>query len=345
MRNDEIIKDDIQKVLSSDFIDYGKLSSANYLVTGSSGMLCSFVVKVLLSLTSGKVFALFRNKQRFDEVFSSFLGNQNLVPIECDVAKFDPSIIRDRVDHIIHGASIGSPKFYTIDPLDVFEANCIGTLKMIDLMKIQPVKDLTFISSAEVYGDITELDSVAEDYVGVINQLEVRSCYAESKRMAENIVASWCKTNGRNFNIVRPFHTYGPDMKLDDGRIFADVVKAVVSGEDIVLNSDGSSVRAFCYVVDFVSALLAIIASGKVNEVWNIGNADEVFSTADLAYMVQNIILEKKVNVIIKNDTQKSNSFQKIIPDISKLKSLGWYNQVNAKSGFTRIINHFLNNL
>jgi UDP-glucuronate decarboxylase len=345
MKNDSVIRDDIKKVLGSNFIDYNKLSNSNYLVTGASGMLCSFLVKVLLSMTSGKVFALFRNQETFDEAFYSFINNPNLIPIKCDVSDFRPELILDKIDYIIHGASAGSPKSYIQDPIGVFKANCIGAIKMLNFMKLDSrIKTITFISSAEVYGNIINTDFIKEEYQGIINQLDLRSCYAESKRMSENIISSWCKINNRNFNIIRPFHTYGPSMKIGDGRIFADIVESVVNSKDIILNSDGSSIRAFCYLVDFASALLAIISSNKVNEAWNIGNPDEAISMANLANMVSTLIAEKTVNVIIKGQDQKTHDIQKIIPDISKLKSLGWSKQINNRSGFERTIKHYLLN-
>lgn len=343
--NNSIINEDIKSVLESDFINFKALNTTNFLVTGASGMLCSFVIKTLLKITSGKVFAIFRNRERFDALFSEFSTNPNLVAIESDISTFNCNIIKDEIDYIIHGASVGSPTSYIKDPLDVFHANCIGMLKLIELAKVKRVKNFAFISSASVYGDVGGINNVSEDYIGSLNQLDIRSCYSESKRMAENILASWCKVNNRDFSIIRPFHTYGPGMRMDDGRIFADLVDAVVNQKDIIVNSDGSAVRAFCYIADFASALLAIISSQSSNQAWNVGSSQDAINIIDLAHIVSNIIPDLKVNVIAtaKGET-KSSGISRVVPDVTKLSRLGWKRKFDLKSGFKRTITHYLLN-
>ncbi len=343
--NNSIIDEDIKSVKESGFINFEALNKSNFLVTGASGMLCSFVIKALLQITSGKVFVVFRNKERFDALFSEFSRNPKLIAIESDISTFDHNIIKDEIDYIIHGASVGSPTSYMKDPLDVFRANCIGMLKLLELAEVKQVKNIAFISSASVYGDVGGIENVGEDYIGSLDQLDIRSCYSESKRMAENILASWCKVNNKNFSIIRPFHTYGPGMRMDDGRIFADLVDSVVNQKDIVVNSDGSAVRAFCYIADFTTALLAIISSKYPNQAWNVGSSQDAISIIDLAHIVSNIMPDLKVNVVTATKGgAKSSGINRVVPDVTKLSRLGWRGKFDLKSGFKRTITHYLLN-
>ena len=124
-----------------------------------------------------------------------------------------------------------------------------------------------FLVTVKIYGEVTaDKIPTKEDYYGYIDPTDIRSCYAESKRMGENMCISWHKQYEVPAKIVRPFHTYGPCMNLDDGRVFADFVSNIVNHENIIMKSNGKSIRAFCYVADPVAGFFTVLLNGQNGE-------------------------------------------------------------------------------
>ena len=138
-------------------------------------------------------------------------------------------IIDSKIDFIIHAASQASPKFYGKDPVGTINANVIGTINLLELAKRNKVEKFLYFSSSEVYGNLNEEDiPTKEDKFGSIDPCNVRSCYSEGKRAGETICISWKHQYSIPVVIVRPFHTYGPGMDLNDGRVYADFIKNIV---------------------------------------------------------------------------------------------------------------------
>jgi len=145
--------------------------------------------------------------------------------------------------------------------------------------------------------------------------------------------------------IVRPFHTYGPGMLLDDGRVFADFVSNIVNKQNIVLNSDGSSRRAFCYLTDATIGFLTILLNGENGEAYNMGNPQEEYSILELAKILVNAYPEFKLEVIlntITNTDYLKSTITRNSPNIDKLKKLNWNPTVTVEEGFKRTISSFL---
>ena len=156
---------------------------------------------------------------------------------------------------------------------------------------------------------------------------------------------AWGNQHDIYTNIVRPFHTYGPGLSLNDGRVFADFVSDIVSNRDIILKSDGNAKRTFCYISDTVSGILTVLLSGKKNEAYNIGNPETEITIKDLASILVNLFPKKELKVKFEINTQNINylksSISRICPSIDKLKKLGWKPSVAIKEGFTRTIESY----
>src|SRR5262249_53731189 len=151
-----------------------------------------------------------------------------------------PVTIDGPVDYIVHAASQASPKYFGRDPVGTLSANVLGTRHLLELARQKQSRGFLYFSSAEVYGQLDPARIPApESACGPVDPLDVRSCYAESKRMGETMCVCWAYQYGVPARIVRPFHTYGPGMALDDGRVFSDFVAAIVQERDIVLTSNG----------------------------------------------------------------------------------------------------------
>jgi UDP-glucuronate decarboxylase len=176
--------------------------------------------------------------------------------------------------------------------------------------------------------------------------MNVRACYGESKRMGEAMCAAWAAQYGLHASVVRPFHTYGPGMALDDGRVFADFVADVVAGRDIVLNSDGAALRPFCYIADATLGFLSVLLKGASGEAYNVGNPHAELSIRALASLLAGLYPERAIgtrfNVPAAGDAYLKSPIERSCPSIAKIAALGWAPSTGAAEGFRRTIDSFL---
>lgn len=346
MTMNEIINKDIKEILESDIINWSRFQNSNILITGANGMLPSYLVFTLLELNKRNmnvnVYALVRNKEKAENIFQNLLNDQYLHLIVQDVA--EPIHIENQIDYVIHAASQASPKYYGIDPVGTINANVLGTINTLKLACDKKVKGYLYFSSGDVNGIVPpEKFPFKESDYGYIDVLNVRSCYAESKRMGENLCVAYYNQYSVPAKIVRIFHTYGPGMTLDDGRVFGDFCKNIVKGEDIVMNSDGSAVRLFCYVSDAIVAYLKVLLDGECATAYNVANLKGESSIYDLATLLVSLYPEKHLKVV--RNTQSLSEASKMksplvraIPDCTKIERLGWSPTTSIADGFKRTI-------
>jgi dTDP-glucose 4,6-dehydratase len=251
------------------------------------------------------------------------------------------------VDYIIHAASQASPRFYGEDPVGTLLPNTVGTAALLEVLRrAKDPKGFLFVSSSEVYGSVVANATLDESSYGRVDPATVRACYAESKRMGETMCLAWNKQYEIPTHIVRPFHTYGPGLQANDGRVFADFVFNVLRNEDIVLNSDGSARRAFCYASDAVAGFLTVLLKGTPTLPYNVANATAELSVMELAEMLVALYPERGLKVSLRVPHQDSgyiaSTFSRLIPDVSRLNSLGWEAKIDPESGFKRMIEAYL---
>lgn len=350
MTTNKIIQEDLENIFNAD-LDWSAFVNKKILITGANGFLPAYLVESLLYLNhinpknNVKVFALVRNIKNAQVRFKDYLGCSNLIFIEQDVCEPIQQVLD--IDFIIHAASQASPKFYGIDPVGTLSANVLGTLNLLNYARLSNVKSFLFFSSSEVYG---ELDSskmpISENSFGQIDPVNVRSCYSESKRMGENICVSFHHQFGVPTKIVRPFHTYGPGMKLNDGRVYADFVSDILANRNISMHSDGSATRAFCYLADATIAFLKVLIGGVNGDAYNVGNPNEEHSILELAEMLVELFPEKKLKVtkqVISNNNYLKSEVKRNFPDISKItNTLNWNPITSSENGFRRTIESFM---
>lgn len=342
----KITQEDIEYIVNHN-LDWGIFANSTILISGASGFLPAYIVETLLYLNEKqnkniKIIALVRNKEKALKRFEHHKNRKDLEFLVQDVCEPISISPEEKIDYIIHAASNASPKFYGTDPIGTINANVIGTINLLKLAKEKSSKGFLFFSSGEAYGETKEsqIPTKENDY-GYIDLTNVRSCYAESKRMGENICVSWHHQYGVPVKIIRPFHTYGPGMDLNDGRVFADFVSDVINNRNIVMKSDGKNTRAFCYLADFTLGMFTVLLKGKNGEAYNVGFNKET-SIIELANILVNLFPEKNLKVI-KNDSDKSNEYLKstinrTCPDISKIKLLGWEPKIEIRDGFKRTV-------
>ena len=344
-----IIKEDLTTIISFREVNWQRFNGKTVLITGANGFLPAYMVETLLFLNDTlvdfkvTVLALVRNKAKAEKRFIDYLEDTNLIFIEQDVCS--DIKIDGGVDFIIHAASQASPKYYGIDPVGTLNANVLGTINLMKLAIEKKVESFLYFSSGEVYGEVeSKKMPLKETDYGYLDPTAVRSCYAESKRMGETICVSYFHQYGVPAKIVRPFHTYGPGMALDDGRVYADFVANILDSKNIVLNSDGLARRAFCYLSDATKGFFAILLQGTNGEAYNIANPTEEYSIKDLAEKLASINKKTKLEVIKMNDNivgYLKSTISINSGNIDKSKKLGWYPSVNIEMGFSRTIESY----
>jgi nucleoside-diphosphate-sugar epimerase len=345
----KVIEEDLEFIVSTK-LPWDKMEGANILITGANGFLPAYMIETILFLNDhrfknkAKVFALARNKGRVLSRFSNYGKRKDLTYIIQDVCS--PIKISKKMDFIIHAASQASPKYFGNDPVGTLSANVLGAYNLLEFVRSKKVRGFLFFSSGEVYGEVGGKQvPIKEDCYGYIDPTNVRSCYAESKRMVETMCISWFHQYGLPVKIVRPFHTYGPGMRLDDGRVFADFVADVVSGRNIKLNSDGSAIRAFCYLADATLGFFTVLLKGKNGQAYNVGNEEEEISIKDLAYLLADLFSAKKLQVRVNARSKKAGYIKSPIirnsPDTHKLRNLGWLPHYSLTKGFKRTVESF----
>ena len=332
-----IFEEDINNIIKEE-LPWDTLSTKTFLVTGANGFISYYVVRVLLALKNVKVIAMVRNKQKAESRFKDIIDNSNFKIVVQDLN--EPFTLDDKIDYVIHGASQASPKYYGIDPVGTLKTNCIGTSYLLDIAVKNNVKKFLFISSGEVYGKVDETTpELVENYNGNLNITDIRSCYGESKRMGENMCVCYSHQYGINVNMLRLSHIYGWGFDLDDGRVIPDFVSNIIKNEDIVLNSDGSAKRSFCYITDMILALFYVLFYGEDKNAYNIASETET-SIIELAKMMvefsPNSTVKHKEGVFQKGYIRAASTRAKF--NIDKIKSLGWQEKVALKDGLKRMV-------
>lgn len=340
-----IIDNDIIEILSEK-LNWHYFSNKSILITGANGMIPAYFVYIFLGLNESilktspiKLYALVRNKEKAQKKFSIFMGRSDFELIVSDISHFVQ--FKKPLDVIIHGASQASPKFYGKDPVGTLKANTIGTINLLELAVKKKVQKFLYISSGEVYGIIGDsIKSISETYTGNVDITSVRSCYAESKRMGETACVCYSHQYNVHTNMIRLGHTYAPGCDLDDGRVFADFAKNIVSEKNIKLNSDGRAKRAFMYITDMIKAAFYVLLKAKSGEAYNIASETEtsILKFAEICVSVSHRPLKVEFAKNVLTDGYIKSQSTGACYSVEKLKSLGWRQTVDIRTGMERMI-------
>lgn len=340
-----IVEQDIAEIIAAP-LPWQRLRGKTIVVTGAAGFIPAYMVEVLLHANrvggfGCQIYALVRNLEKAHRRFLRY-GPCELRFIHADVTGSPP--LPQSSDFIVHAASPASPKLFGVDPVGTMHANYLGARLVLEHARVARSGRVLFISSGEVYGSVApdKIPTREGDY-GYIDITDVRSCYAESKRAAETLGVSYWKQYGVNFIAARPFHTYGPGMALDDGRIFADFARALIERTNLVLHSDGKAVRSFCYLSDAILGLFTVMLKGEIGSAYNVGNPHCAISIADLAQLLVDGFPEFRLKVIRKSreGPYLSSRISVNIPNVDCLTALGWAPKHGILDGFRRTITSF----
>ncbi|MBN2108342.1 MAG: NAD-dependent epimerase/dehydratase family protein [Deltaproteobacteria bacterium] len=344
-----VISDDILEIVDSQ-LPWERFRKQRILVTGGGGFLAAYLVKALLAANirfglMAKVICVARGESSISRRLKDWVGEPGFEYFRHNVAEPLPADF-PRADYIIHAASQASPKYYGTDPVGTLLPNALGTACLLDHARKTEAKRFLFFSSGSVYGQQpTEKACISESDYGALDPMNIRSCYGESKRIGETMCVSWAHQYGVYTSVVRPFHTYGPGVALDDGRVFADFVADVVAGRDIVMKSDGGASRAFCYISDATIAFLTVLLTGGKGEAYNVGNPSAAVSVRELAELIATLFPERGIGVQCGNhsigNAYLRSPVMRSCPSIEKVKQLSWEPVIGVREGFRRTLLSF----
>lgn len=346
-----VITEDLEDILACP-LDWQRFRRKTVLVTGGNGCLPSYMVETILRLNSEagmdcRIICLVRNLAKAKARFAAYEGRSDLSFVVGNVSEGIP--VNQRCDFIIHAASQASPKYYGPDPVGTMTANLMGIRHLLELARVWGCEGFLFFSSGEVYGQVQpDKTPTCESDYGYIDILNPRSCYAEAKRAAETLAVCYAQQFQIPCVIVRPFHTYGPGMALDDGRVYADFVNDIVNRRNIVMRSDGRAVRAFCYLSDGVKAFFTILLNGQPGEAYNAGNPAAVCSIGELAETLVSLFPEWNLGVeqmASPKDGYLASPVSISVPNVDRLIALGWRARYSVKEGFARSVRYFTERL
>jgi UDP-glucuronate decarboxylase len=341
-----IIESDLQYITKAN-LEWEIFNNKTIFISGANGFLPAYMVETFLYLQEVniieniKIIALARDKEKALNRFRHYKERNSLEFICQDVCQ--PILVDRKIDYIIHAASQASPKFYSTDPAGTMSANILGTNNLLELSRRNNSAGFLFFSSSEIYGQVNEFEiPTAENIVGKIDPLLVRSCYAESKRAGETLCVSWSHQYGVPAKIIRPFHTYGPGVSLNDGRVFADFIADIINNRNIKMTSDGTAMRSFCYIADATIGFFKVLIEGKISEAYNIGNPKAEISILNLAKALVDLFPDKNLQVIEDISNEDSGYIKSTIsrncPDISKMQLLGWEPNIDIPNGFKKTV-------
>jgi len=259
-------------------------------------------------------------------------------------------------DVIIHAASIASPTYYRRYPIETMDANVLGLRNVLNyavtrIQEKRPLEGILFFSSSEVYGDPpSSRIPTDEEYWGNVSPIGPRSCYDESKRFGEALCVAFHRVHGVPVKIARPFNNYGPGLPMDDRRVIPDFASDVLDGKDIVMMSDGSPRRTFCYVADAIVGYYKLLELGRDAEPYNIGAEEPETSILDLARLVARVGKEKlgytgRVITAASEDTAYLvDNPQRRCPSIAKARDdLSYVPQITLEEGIERSLLWYVN--
>ncbi len=302
------------------------------LITGGAGFLGSHLCDRLLA-EGLEVICMDNLLTGSTDNIAHLAGNPRFQFIHYDVTQY--IFVEGALDYVLHFASPASPIDYLQLPIQTLKVGALGTHKVLGLAMAKRACFL-LASTSEVYGDPLAHPQ-KEDYWGNVNPIGPRGVYDEAKRFAEALTMAYHRTHGVNTRIARIFNTYGPRMRLRDGRVVPNFILQALAGEDLTVYGDGSQTRSFCYVDDLIEGIVKLLFSQEIEPV-NLGNPDE-FSVLGFAQEVLKITgsHSRIIHHPLPVDDPRVRQ-----PDITKArKILNWNPKISLREGISKTVPYF----
>lgn len=335
------------KILQEDIADFSlpqelldKLRNSTIIVTGSTGLIGSAIVRCISALKLGVRFILpVRNAEKAQSLFEDEAESAEIIET-CLTDFFEKRELP--CDYVIHCASPTNGKYVCTHPTETFLLPIESTRALLEYsLRQQPdnrVKGIVYLSSIEYYGSISSSETVREDMQGYIDRESLRSSYALGKQSSEYLGYCYAKEYGMPFRSARLTQTFGAGIQADDNRVFAQFARSVIEGKDIVLHTKGRSTKPYCYTTDCVSALVYILLKGEDGTAYNVATPGTYVSILELAYLFRDIF---NPEIEVRTETvgdlgYAPETFVDLNPE--RLLALGWKPRYGLKEMLERLI-------
>ncbi|MFQ5786531.1 MAG: NAD-dependent epimerase/dehydratase family protein [Thermodesulfobacteriota bacterium] len=358
-----VLNEDLEYIYSNLRKEFSTLAGKNLLVTGGAGFLGYYLVQAVLywniknSDSKPIQLTVYDNFMRgIPKWLSELDGGNNLSLVKHDMTNPLPHNIAD-FQYIIHAASIASPTYYRKSPIETMDANVNGLRSLLEYCLKQyknnkTVEGFLFFSSSEIYGNPSpENIPTPESYLGNVSCTGPRACYDESKRYGETLCVNFARQYNLPIKSARPFNNYGPGMKITDRRVISDYARDIIAGRDIVMFSDGSPTRTFCYVADAIVGYYKILVKGNKGEAYNIGVEEPEVSIAEFANRMVDLgkaLCDYKGKVVHKTSLDSEyliDNPSRRCPVITKARrELGYNPDVSLDEGLKRSLIWYFDN-
>ncbi|MBQ7154449.1 MAG: NAD-dependent epimerase/dehydratase family protein [Synergistaceae bacterium] len=337
----EILREDMERICASRFINWEKFRNKTILITGATGLI-GFNLVNALSYASDK----FGLGLKIIAVVRDIVKARQMLP-EIEFVVSDVEKLREidgPIDYVVHGASPTASKYFLTHPVETITTSLAGTINMLRIARAKDVSGFVYLSSMEAYGHIGEERLLTEDDLGYIDPLNPRNCYPESKRMCEAMCGAYTHEYEVPAKIARLVMTIGPGLPYADARVCADFIRCVIEKRDIVLKTTGLTKRCYLYTADAVTAILAILLKGEPGHVYNAANPETYCSVREMAEMLSREVScgrsDVKLDLSLDASMYPPPRFLKL--DVSALKSLGWVPSLNLRDMYIRTIDYML---
>jgi nucleoside-diphosphate-sugar epimerase len=325
------------------------------MITGSSGLIGSNLVKSLLKNNNTKVIAVGRNIKKLNNIFYKYKNNSNLILLEHDICS--PIKVNEKIDYVFHAAGPIAGNIIREYPMDVILPNIIGTINVLNFIDEQKKCNginakLIVFSSATVYGNKYKEESVVtEDKTYVADDLDaVNAPYSESKRMVEVIAKSYSKQKDIDVYIARFSYVYGYANSLPN-TAFYQFIKEALAGRDIILKNSDLPKRDNIYIDDAIQGLLTVALKGEKGQSYNISTNREaenfaaIDEMAEIIVKVVNEIKNTNINLLYEKESNNNNRSSGIVLCNDKLSALGWKVNTSLEDGIRKTVENFIDDL
>ena len=321
-----------------------ELENKSVMITGAAGLVCSAVVDIIIRYNEthpNKIHIICAGRwiEEMTNRFGQYVQKEYFTFVPYDASKTN-NCFQLHADYIIHGASNASPDAIVKEPVETMLSNFLGVKTLLDYARETKSRRVLYVSSSEVYGINTTKTPYQENEYGFIDLLNSRNSYSIGKRAAETLCTSFYDEYGIESVIVRPGHIYGPTAFPQDARVASAWSYAAAQGHDIVMKSDGSQIRSYCYCLDCASAILTVLLRGANKQAYNISNRNSIITIKQLGEMIAraagvHFLRENATSQEIKAFNPMDNSSL----NSTKLEGLGWRGLFDAQRGVAHTIN------
>jgi dTDP-glucose 4,6-dehydratase len=341
--HDSIAQEDIEYLV--EHFDFSALYNSAVLVSGATGLIGSQLVKVLSCLNRIKsanitIYALIRDSQKAQTVFQELYRYKKIRFVIHDIRQ--KLTFNDNIDYIIHGASITASRIFIEKPVETIDTAYMGTCTMLEFAKEKQVKGLVYLSSMEVFGITdTRLPDVKEGDYGYIDILNPRSSYSESKRMCECLCACYAREYNLPVTIARLTQVVGPGIDYQDTRVAAQFARSVIENRDIVLKTEGKTLRPIVYTRDALTGIFTVLLKGQKGEAYTVANKASAITIRETAEMIIKEIAGNKIKLVLDIDVPDEyapNLNLNLNLNTTKLESLGWKAEIGIEEAYRRMV-------